>query len=221
MALELLTLGALTTGFLLLCPRRPVLVDLALALFGLGFVLLNAEYTRTQIWGRWPLEAERRSWQRCVLVTMMLTALAMVLFLLVGISIGYRGAGWPGVAARILHWKLPVAILLYLPWALLQQTLFQFYLLGRVRALRPSLPPLSQSALNGLAFGLVHGPDFALAVLTVVGGTMWSFLYLRYRLLWPLAVSHALVGSTFYYWVYGHDLASHWSPFALGLLRQG
>jgi hypothetical protein len=220
-ALELLTLGIISIGFLLLFPRRPLVVDIGLALFALGIVLLNAKYTRTQIWGRWPLEAERARWQRCVLVTMMLTALTIVLFLLVGSAIGYRGAGWPGVAARILHWKLPIAVLLYLPWALLQQTLFQFYLLGRVRALRPSLPPLSQSALNGLAFGLVHGPDFAIALLTALGGTMWSFLYLRYRLLWPLAASHALVGSTFYYWVYGHDLASRWSLFVLGLFNQG
>jgi hypothetical protein len=49
------------------------------------------------------------------------------------------------------------------------------------------------------------------------GGTLWSVLYFRYRQLWPLAVSHALVGTTFYYWVYGHDLASRWSAFLRSL----
>jgi membrane protease YdiL (CAAX protease family) len=148
---------------------------------------------------------------------MTLTVLVIVAFFLVGAVIGYQGAGWPGVRARILHPYIPTAVLLYLPWALLQQTLFQFYLLGRVRMLCASLYPLTQSALNGLLFGLVHITDIWIVLLAALGGTLWSFLYLRYRRLWPLAVSHALIGTTFYYWVYGYDLASRWSAFLKSL----
>jgi hypothetical protein len=148
---------------------------------------------------------------------MTLTALVLVVFVLIGAVIGYQGADWPGVRARILHPYIPTAVLLYLPWALLQQTLFQFYLLSRVQALCPSLHPLAQSALNGLIFGLVHTSDIGIVLLAALGGTLWSFLYLRYRRLWPLAVSHALVGTTFYYWVYGYDLASRWSAFLRSL----
>ena len=212
-AVELLILGVLSSGFLALFPRRPIFVDLGLALFALGLILLNANYTRTQFWGQWPVEVGRAGWRRCVLVTMALTVLVMLVFVFVGIAIGYQGAGWPGVKARILHPYIPTAILLYWPWALLQQTLFQFYLLGRVRTLCPSLHPVALSALNGLIFGLVHTTDIWIVLLAALGGTLWSFLYLRYRRLWPLAVSHALVGTTFYYWVYGYDLASRWSAF--------
>ena len=148
-----------------------------------------------------------------VLLTMALTVLVMLVFLLIGVAIGYQGADWPGAKARILHPYLPTAVLLYLPWALLQQTLFQFYLLGRVCALCPSLHPLTQSLLNGLVFGVVHRTDIWILLLAILGGTLWSFLYLRYRRLWPLVVSHALIGTTFYYWVYGYDLASRWSAF--------
>ena len=218
-AVELLVLGVLSSGFLVLFPRRPIVVDLGLALFALGLVLLNANDTRTQFWGQWPVEVGHASRQRGVVVTMTLTVLVMLLFLLVGVVIGYQGAGWPGVKARILHPYLPTAVLLYLPWALLQQTLFQFYLLGRVRTLCPSLRPLAQSALNGLIFGLVHSTDIGIVLLAALGGTLWSWLYLRYRRLWPLAVSHALVGTTFYYWVYGYDLASRWSAFLRSLLN--
>jgi len=144
---------------------------------------------------------------------MAFTALAMLLLLFIGIAIGYQGAGWPGAKARILHPYIPTAILLYWPWALLQQTLFQFYLLGRLRTLCPSLHPLALSALNGLAFGVVHSTDLGSVFLAALGGTLWSWLYLRYRRIWPLAVSHALVGTTFYYWVYGYDLTSRWSAF--------
>lgn len=218
-AVELLILGVLSSGFLVLFPRRPIFVDLGLALFALGLVLLNANYTRAQFWGQGPVEVGRAGWRRCVLVTMTLTVLVILVLFLVGVVIGYQGAGWPGVKARILHPYIPTAVLLYLPWALIQQTLFQFYLLGRVRALCPSLHPLEQSALNGLIFGAVHSTDIWIVLLAALGGTLWSFLYLRYRRLWPLTVSHALVGTTFYYWVYGYDLASRWSAFLGSLLN--
>ena len=212
-AVELLVLGALSGGFLALFPRRPILVDLDLAVFALSVVLLNANHTRVQFWGQWPVEVGRPGLWRSVLATMTVTVLVILVFCFVGIVIGYQGAGWPGVKARIFHPYIPTAVLLYLPWALLQQTLFQFYLLGRVRMLCPSLHPLAQSALNGLIFGLVHTTDIWIALPAALGGTLWSFLYLRYRRLWPLALSHALVGTTFYYWVYGYDLASRWSAF--------
>ena len=210
-AVELLILGLLSTGFLALFPHRPISVDLALALLAVALVLLNAGYTRSHIWGLWPVEVGRTDWRPCVLVTMALTVLVMLVFLLIGVAIGYQGADWPGAKARILHPYLPTAVLLYLPWALLQQTLFQFYLLGRVCTLCPSLHPLAQSLVNGLVFGVVHTTDIWILLLATLGGTLWSFLYLRYRRLWPLMVSHALIGTTFYYWVYGYDLASRWS----------
>ena len=210
-AMELLILGLSSTGFLALLPHRPISVDLGLALLALALVLLNAGYTRTHIWGLWPLEVT--DWRPGVLVTMAVTVLVLLVFLLIGVAIGYQGADWPGVKARIFHPYLPTALLLYLPWALIQQILFQFYLLGRVCTLCPSFHPLTQSLLNGLTFGLVHTTDIRITLVAVLGGTLWSFLYLRYRRLWPLVVSHALIGTTFYYWVYGSDLASRWRVF--------
>jgi membrane protease YdiL (CAAX protease family) len=209
-AVELLILGLLSIAFLALFPRRPIYVDLLLALLASALVLLNARYTSTHIWDSVPLKVGGRDWWPCVLVTMALTALVVLVFLLIGVAIGYRGADWPGAKARILHPYIPTATLLYLPWALLQQTLFQFYLLGRLCTLCPSLHPLAQSLLNGLVFGAVHTTDIWILLLATLGGTLWSFLYLQYRRLWPLVISHALIGTTFYYWVYGYDLASRW-----------
>jgi hypothetical protein len=212
-ARELLVLGILSSGFLALFPRRPIVVDLGLALFAVSLVLLSANDTRAHYWGPSPVEVGRAGSLHGVLVTMTLTVLVLLVFCLIGAVIGYQGADWPGVKARLLHPYIPTALLLYLLWALIQQTLFQFYLLGRLRTLCPSLHPLVQSALNGLIFGLVHATDIGIVLLAALGGTLWSWLYLHYRQLWPLAVSHALVGTTFYYWVYGYDLASRWSVF--------
>ena len=217
--IELVILGALSNGFLALFPRRPIGVDLGLALFALGLVLLNADFTRTQIWGQWPINAGPAGRLRGIQITMALTLLVILACCMIGAVIGYQGAEWPGARARIFHPYIPTAILLYLPWALLQQTLFQFYLLGRVRTLWPSLHPLGLSGLNGLIFGLVHTTDCWIALPAALGGALWSFLYLRYRRIWPLAVSHALTGTAFYYWVYGLDVASRWSGFLHGLVK--
>jgi membrane protease YdiL (CAAX protease family) len=209
-AIELLILGLLSVAFLSLFPHRPISVDLLLALLASALVCLNARYTSTHIWGLLPVKGGRTAWWPGVLATMAVTVLVMVVFLVIGVEIGYQGADWPGARARILHPYIPTALLLYLPWALLQQTLFQFYLLGRVCTLFPSLHPLGQSLLNGFVFGAVHVTDIWIVLLAALGGTLWSFLYLRYRRLWPLVISHTLIGTTFYYWVYGYDLASRW-----------
>jgi membrane protease YdiL (CAAX protease family) len=198
-----------------------MIVDIGLALVGLSLVLIAAKRTDRAIWEPLPPDVERARWRRCLVSTLVLTLCVIILFLLLGIVIGYQGAGWPGAKARILHPYIPVAIALYLPWALMQQTLFQFYLLGRLRTLWPTLPQLTLAAINGLAFGVLHATSLPVAAMAAGGGIAWSLLYLRYRLLWPLAVSHALVGTAFYYWVYGHDLARQWSPVILNLLNRG
>lgn len=207
---ELLVLGVMASVFLALFPQRPILVDLGLALFALSLVLLTAPFTRTELWAQWPADTEPTSRGRGLLATLALTLGTIVFFLAIGLSIGYQGADWPGAKARVLHPYIPRALLLYLPWAFLQQMLFQFYLLSRIRTLCPSWHPFAVSTLNGLIFGLVHVPHLWIVLLAAIGGTLWSLLYLQYRQLWPLALSHALIGTTFYYWVYGSDLAGRW-----------
>lgn len=209
-ARELLILAILTSAFLALFPRRPVFIDLALALLAVSLVLLTARHTRRAIWGKYPVEATSRRWTTCAGLTLILTAAALTVFLVIGVSIAYTAAGWAAVKYRILHPSIPIAVLLYIPWALLQQTLFLFYLLGRLTLVLPSVPSSGVAVINGLAFGLVHLPDPWLMTLGWAGGTVWSALYLRYRLLWPLAISHAVVGTTFFYWVYAYDLAGAW-----------
>jgi hypothetical protein len=44
----------------------------------------------------------------------------------------------------------------------------------------------------------------------VLAGIFWSSMYYAFRVLSPLALSHAILGSTFYYWIYGEDLLGAW-----------
>ncbi len=129
---------------------------------------------------------------------------------MVGALVAYQNGGRSAVGVRIFNWRMLAAFGCYLPWALMQQTLLQFYLLGRLLALFPKQLLVVPFFLTGMCFGLVHLPDIWTALVTVAAGTVWSVIYYRYRLLLPLAFSHAALGSAFYYGVFGHDLAAEW-----------
>ena len=207
-ALELLTLGILTIIFLFVFPDRSVLVDASLALFALVVLALNARFTRSVIWAQFPPRGRKgqRVWDCLATVTAMTLAVALVFFG-IGLAIGYAQGGWSTAFHRISNWHILLAIGFYFPWALLQQTLFQFYLLGRLRTLLPASVAIT---CTGMSYALVHLPDLWTTIASAAAGTFWTTLYNRYRLLTPLALSHAVLGSTFYYWIMGRDLAEAW-----------
>jgi hypothetical protein len=136
-------------------------------------------------------------------------------------GMAYAQGGWEEVTKRIFTWRLFPAISLYFPWALLQQTLFQFYLLGRLRVALPSKSPLPAIALTGIGYSLVHLPDWEVTVVTSLAGIFWSSLYYAFRVLSPLALSHAILGSTFYYWIYAEDLLGAWISGPAALIDPG
>jgi hypothetical protein len=57
---------------------------------------------------------------------------------------------------------------------------------------------------------LVHLPDVWTMLVTALAGPIWTLIYFRYRRLFPLAVSHAALGTAFYYGICGHNLAREW-----------
>jgi hypothetical protein len=184
-------------------------VFVGLALVMLGYIGFTADHTREFIWGL-PDSPDFDRIRRCAVNMTLLTLPPMVVFFVFG-SVG-RYCEWSWLpketAPPILSLNFFISLTLYLPWALLQQTLFQFYLLGRLRALLPFASPWTLSIINGLAYGLVHMPDPAAVGATIVGGVLWSYSYHRDRFVLPIAISHAILGSTFYYWAYGRDLLS-------------
>jgi hypothetical protein len=199
-AAELGALAALTALYLGLWPRRPAGLDLAMGLLGLGLVGLLGRYDRGRFWPA-PATPARTRRGRALRDATALTLLVLGLF--AGWAAWDAFAvrrEWADVAARLWRPRALGTLGVYLPWALLQQTLFQRYLHGRWRALVPTAPGLA-AALTGLAYGAVHLPQWELALLTTAGGVAWSALYARDRLLLPLAGSHALLGTAFYAWV--------------------
>jgi hypothetical protein len=206
--IELFVLGVLTIVFLALFPERPIYIDVLLALFALCLILSNARFTKNSVWAQFPPEEELQTRvRRSYLLASAVTIPVILGLAAIGLVLGYRESGWDEAWARLLNYHLPLAFALYLPWALLQQFLFQFYLLGRLLTLFPA--PVSV-VTTGMAYSLLHLPDIGITLAAAAAGIFWTFLYRRDRVLLPLGLSHALLGSTFYYWVYGHDLFLAW-----------
>jgi membrane protease YdiL (CAAX protease family) len=205
--LELLIVAALAAAFLVLFRSRPGYVDVLLAIVAVGFIL--GGYRRSaRLWSAQRLDAEGEArLRRAAIAAGGFTLAALVVLLAIGLGLAYRAGGIELMIDRLSNPRILGAALLYLPWALLQQFVFQFYLLGRLLVL---LPVWGAIGVTALAFSLVHFPRLPVMVVTLVAGALWALIYRRYRSLLPLAVSHALLGSALHYWVFGRDLLANW-----------
>src|SRR6266404_1600187 len=174
-------------------------------------------YTKRVIWAASLPQPGENQLRQCVRVTLWVTVPAVLVFFLVGGILAYRNGGRPAVAERVFNWKILAVFGGYLVWALMQQTLFQFYLLGRLVALFPKNQPIWPVLITGFGFSLVHLPDVWTTLVTAVAGVVWTLIYYRYRYLLPLAFSHAALGTAFYYGICGHDLAQEWKAAVHGL----
>jgi hypothetical protein len=80
----------------------------------------------------------------------------------------------------------------YALWACVQQLLLQGFFLPR--CLRLTKTSASAALLAGALFSLAHLPNPLLTPVTLIWGFAACLLFLHYRNLYPLAMSHAIVG---------------------------
>ena len=204
MAWELAGIGAAAALFVATFRVRPPYIDFALAAAAALLIVTSRARSR-RFWelAPQPRPDGRQAWR----ASATFTAAALVVLALAAVAFGPRDG--PSLQQRLLNWHLLLAAALYLPWALLQQYIFQFYWFGRWLRLVPV--PLAV-ALTAVAFAAVHFPRWPVMLVTLMAGTVWSLCYYRWRALLPLAVSHALLGTTLHYWVFGRDLLETWLP---------
>lgn len=196
-AFELALLAICTPLFLRYASRDSALYITLAALFG-GYIFLTRQHTRDVVWGP-AAEPHAQRLRHTLIWVGGFTALNLAAFVAWGI--------WQ--ARPLLPGQWLLALALYFAWALMQQLIFQFYLHGRLRLLLPWGQPWLPAALSAAAYGAVHYPDTGLMLLTTGVGCLWSLAYQRDRLLWPIALSHAVLGSGYYYAVVGADLAAN------------
>ncbi len=106
------------------------------------------------------------------------------------------------LSGHAVPWHAASVVILYLPWALVQQVALQGILLRGLERLLPSSTAVLGAAL---LFSGAHLPDLKLCVLTFVGALGWTVLFRFRRTVWPLVVSHAVLGTLAYIAVLGRD----------------
>ncbi len=204
-ALELAAIGIAAIVFVATFQVRPPYLDFALAAAAVTLIVASAARSRRL----WTLARSvdpagaRGAW----LAALSFTAAALVVLAAVAV-LAARAADVPPLE-RFGNWHMLAAAALYLPWALLQQYIFQYYWFGRWLQL---VPAAAAVALTAVAFAAVHFPRWPVMAVTLVAGTAWALIYLRWRRLLPLALSHALLGTALHYWVFGNDLLERWLP---------
>lgn len=95
----------------------------------------------------------------------------------------------------------------YFIWAVLQQWILGFVVAEKI-FFRFWQNKFVSAILASLLFSIMHLPSFTLFILTFIAGFFWSFCWLKYRKIIPLAVSHTLLALSFYSVVSPHILYS-------------
>ena len=95
-----------------------------------------------------------------------------------------------GILIKSLRW--------YLPWALAQQYLLNSYFVTKLEtslvANGFNLKPNTLAIIVAVVFALIHLPNPFLCLVTLVGGFVFSRLYLKFRDIYSLTIAHAFTG---------------------------
>jgi uncharacterized protein len=129
----------------------------------------------------------------CCRLLLLPTAIAVFLIITFGWFTSHAsfGAGW--------RWRFAALPL----WALFQQYVLNGFINRRAQLVLGA--GVKSVALVAIAFSLLHLPSPKLALLTVVGGFLWGFVYQRAPNLYALALSHTAISLTL-----ALTISAHW-----------
>ncbi len=97
-----------------------------------------------------------------------------------------------GIASRGYSADWSDATPLYLPWAFLQQYVLQNFLLARMKTVLGRTG--AAVIMASLAFALIHLPNAALVIASLMGALVWCRIFSKAPNLLVVSVSHALLG---------------------------
>lgn len=120
--------------------------------------------------------------------------------LFVGSLLFLLGYGWTRGAALPSHFFYTLG--LYPLWGILQQLVFQGFVLENLRRIGAGWASIPLAALF---YALVHWPSPFMLWATGVAGLGFSTLYWFHRNVIPLGVAHGLLGACLFYLYLGRD----------------
>lgn len=86
-----------------------------------------------------------------------------------------------------------------------QEVAFRGFMIPRIEMITKN--PMITILLSSLIFASAHifFRSVTLVLATFIGGIFWGYLFVKYRNLWPIQVSHAILGVVFFYLVSRHN----------------
>lgn len=124
---------------------------------------------------------------------------AMLIFSLASIMGAYGKLKHFGVDQQ----HLLIAICIYPIWGFLQQFIVMRFVAVNLQTFNMSKPAII--LITALAFGAVHIPVWPLFGATFLIGLPFTALYIKYKNLWPLGITHGVLGAFFYFYVLNED----------------
>jgi len=109
------------------------------------------------------------------------------------------------------------AIPLYIIWGLVQQFIFISLFAGNLKDLEKiEIDKFLIVAITSILFSALHTSNDALVIVTSFMAIFCTFIFLKYRNLFPLGIFHGVVGAVFYYFALNEDpwaelITSIWS----------
>ncbi|GAB4312834.1 MAG: hypothetical protein Kow00127_03520 [Bacteroidales bacterium] len=114
-----------------------------------------------------------------------------------GSLIFWRYSGHP-----LPSWHILMVLVLYLAWGTFQQ----FILVSLIVLKLLSYGRLTAILTGAILFSLIHTPDPLLMVYTFIMEVWFISVFIKYRNLWSLGVTHGLAGTALLYFVQNRDL---------------
>jgi len=91
---------------------------------------------------------------------------------------------------------LPLRFASYLVPALFQQIVLNGFFVNRIQSITDKQNLVI--CIAGILFCIIHAPNPVLLILTLIGGTISAYFFLRMRNVYPLAVAHAFLATVAY-----------------------
>lgn len=106
----------------------------------------------------------------------------------------------------ILNWHILPVLVLYPVWGIIQQFLIVALVGGNLADLKGhKLPRIVVVLATSIVFSVVHYPSLQLLLATFFLALLYTNIYLTYRNLWPLGISHGWLGCFFYFFILHRD----------------
>ena len=162
-------------------------------LFWVGYIIIRTVQNK-KVLAYWGFSS--KYFMQCFRLTFLILALPAMAFIVFGIFKGYE----------VNFLNLFLILLLYPIWGIIQQFLMMGLLAGNLTDMRNvKIPKAFIILITSTVFSVVHYPSTMLIAGTFMLALLYTFIFLKWRNIYPLGLFHGWLGGLFYFFVLNRD----------------